>query len=153
MSIAESASRKSFIIVSFIVLVRIYFCRFVIFSEIPRLTTHGRWSDMLLINMEDEMATCFLWGVLQNIWSIRLHECLASLVGKVILGKKLFVHIKSKNSPNLSRSEIFSKFILKSPAIAVYVFSLWSISMIGESYDNAMGIWKFDRVYQQQVHS
>ena len=41
-SIAESASRKSFIIVSFIVLVWVYFFHFVVFSEIPRLTTHGR---------------------------------------------------------------------------------------------------------------
>ena len=43
---------------------------------------------------------------------------------KSYFGKKLFVHIKSKNSPNLSRSEIFKKFILKSPTIAVYVFLL-----------------------------
>ena len=34
MSIAESASRKLFIIVSFIVLVRMYFIRFLIFSAI-----------------------------------------------------------------------------------------------------------------------
>ena len=104
-----------------------------VFSEIPRFTIHDRWSDIWLSIMEDEMATCFLWGVLQNIWSMRLQECLANLVGNVILGKKLFVHIKSKNSPNFSRSEICNKFILKSPTIAAYVFSLWSISIIGES--------------------
>ena len=53
----------------------------------------------------------------------------------VMLGKKLFVHIKSKNSPNFSRLEICNKFILKSPTIAAYLFSLWSISIIGESSD------------------
>ena len=81
------------------------------------------------------MVTCFLWGVLQNIWSMRLHECLANLVGKLILGKKLFVHIKSKKSPNFSRSEICNRFILKSPTIAAYVFSLWRIAIMGESSD------------------
>ena len=101
----------------------------------PRLTVHGRWSDMLLNIMEDKMDTCFLWGVLKNIWSMRLQECLANLVGKLILGKKLFVHIKSRKSPNLSRSEICNKFILKSPTIAAYVFSRWIISIIGESSD------------------
>ena len=135
MSISESSSLKLFMAVSLITLVRMYFCCFLLSSEIPRLTIHGRWSDTLLNIMLDEMATCFLWGVLQNIWSIRLHECLANLVGKVILGKKLFVHIKSRKSSNLSRSEICNRFILKSPTIAAYVFSRWSIFMIGESSD------------------
>ena len=86
--------------------------------------------------MEDEMVTCFfLWGVLQNIWSMRLHECLANLVGKLILGKKSFVHIKSKKSPNFSHLEIYNRFILKSPTIAAYVFSLWRIAMMGEDSD------------------
>ena len=66
---------------------------------------------------------------------MRLHECLANLVGKLILGKKLFVHIKSRKSPNFSRSEICNQFILKSPTIAAYVFSRWIISIIGESSD------------------
>ena len=118
-----------------IILVRTYFCCCLVFSEIHRLAIHGRWSEMLLNIMEDEMVTCFLWGVLQNIWSMRLHECLANLVGKLILGKKLLVHIKSKKSPNFSRSEICNRFMLKSPTIAAYVFSLWSISMMGESSD------------------
>ena len=133
MSISVSSWRKLFIAVSLIALDLTYFFRFIVFSEIPRFTIHGRWSDIWLSIMEDEMATCFLWGVLQNIRSMRLQECLANLVGNVILGKKLFVHIKSKNSPNFSRSEMCNKFILKSPTIAAYVFSLWSISIIGES--------------------
>ena len=135
MSISESSSRNMFIAASLIALVRTYFCRFLVFSEMPKLTIQGRWSDNWLSIMEDEMDTCFLCGVLQNTWSIRLHECLANLVGNVIFGKKLLVHIKSKNSPNFSRSEICNRFILKSPTIAAYVFSLWSISIIGESYD------------------
>ena len=86
--------------------------------------------------MEDEMVTCFLWGVLQNILSMRPHECLANLVGKRILGKKLFVHIKSKKSQNFSRSEICNRFILNSPTIiASYVFSLWRMAIMGESSD------------------
>ena len=40
-----------------------------------------------------------------------------------ILGNKLFVHIKSRKSPNFSRSEICNKSILKSPTIAAYEFS------------------------------
>ena len=109
--------------VSLITRVRTYFCCFVECSEMPKLTVHGRWSDMLLNIMEDEMDTCFLWGVLKIIWSMRLQECLANLVGRLVLRKKLFVHIKSRKSTNFSRSEICNKFILKSPTIAAYVFS------------------------------
>ena len=135
MSISVSSLLKLFMVVSLITLVRTYFCCFVVCSEMPRLTVHGRWSDMLLNIMEDEMDTCFLWGVLKNIWSMRLQECLANLVGELILGKKFFVHIKSRKSPNFSRSEICIKFILKSPTIAAYVFSRWILSIIGESSD------------------
>ena len=120
-SISESSSRKLFIVVSLITLVRTYCCCCLVFSEIHRLAIHGRWSEMLLNIMEDEMATCFLWGVLQNIWSMRLHECLANLVGKLILGKKLLVHIKSKKSPTFSRSEICNGFM--SPTIITWIKS------------------------------
>ena len=41
---------------------------------------------------------------------------------KAYFGKKLLVHIKSKKSPNFSRSEICFRFMLKSPTIAAYVF-------------------------------
>ena len=132
MSISESSSRNMFIAASLIALVRTYFCPFLVFSEMPKLTIQDRWFDNGLSIFEDEMDTC---GVLQNTWSIRLHECLAKLVGNVIFGKKLLMHIKSKNSPNFSRSEICNRFILKSPTIAAYVFSLWSISIIGKSSD------------------
>ena len=115
-------------------LFRTNFCCCLVFSEIHRLAIHGRWSEMLLKIMEDEMVTCFLWGVLQNIWSTRLHECLTHLVGKLILRKKLFVHIKS-NKSNFSRSKIWNRFILKSPSIAAYVFSLWRIAIMEESSD------------------
>ena len=37
----------------------------------------------------------FLCGVLQNIWSMRLHECLANLVGKLILGKNVISKMAS----------------------------------------------------------
>ena len=76
--------------------------------------------------------------VLQNIWSIRLHLRFVNLVGKVILGEKLVMHITSKNSPNLSRSEIFNKFILKSLTISVYLFSLWRIFIIGRPWDDLL---------------
>ena len=125
MSILESSSRNMFIAAPLIALVRTYFCLFVVFSEMPKLTIQGRWSDNWLRSMGDEMDTCcfFMWSF-QNTSSTRLHECLANLVGNDIFGKKLLVHIKSKNSPNFSRSEICNRFILKSPTIAAYVFSL-----------------------------
>ena len=55
--------------------------------------------------------------------------------GRKNLGKKLFVHMKSKKSPIFSRSEICSRFMLISSTIAAYVFSPWSISIMGESSD------------------
>ena len=48
--------------------------------------------------MDDEISSCSLRGTLQNVWSMRLDVRFAQRVGSVILGKKLLVHIKSKNS-------------------------------------------------------
>ena len=59
MSISVSSWRKLFIAVSLIALDLTYFFRFIVFSEIPRFTIHGRWSDIWLSIMEDEMARCF----------------------------------------------------------------------------------------------
>ena len=152
MSISVSSWRKLFIAVSLIALDLTYFFRFIVFSEMPRFTIHGRWSDIWLYN-GGWNGYVFLWGVLQNIWSMRLQECLANLVGNVILGKKLFVHIKSKNSPNFSRSEICNKFILKSPTIAAYVFSLWSISIIGETTNSeVLTLLTIDRFLPLKFH-
>ena len=139
MSISVSSWRKLFIAVSLIALDLTYFFRFIVFSEIPRFTIHGRWSDIWLGIMEDEMTMCLSWGVLQNIWSMRLQECLANLVWNVILGKKLFVHIKSKNSPNFSRSEICNKFTLFAlkylrVRFEVFTCSLWSIYVFALKY-------------------
>ena len=49
------------------------------------------------------LATCFM----QIILSIRLCKSLENLVGKVIMGKKLFMQINWKSSPHISRSEFF----------------------------------------------
>ena len=54
-------------------------------------------------------------------------------MGSVIFGKKLLVHIISKNSLNFSRSLICNRFILKSPTTVAYLFSLCNKSIIGES--------------------
>ena len=61
MSISFSSWRKLFIAVSLITLVLTYFFRFIVFSEIPRFTTHDRWFAIWLSIMEDEVATC-LYG-------------------------------------------------------------------------------------------
>ena len=44
---------------------------------------------MLLNIIEDAMLIRSFCGILQNIWSTRLHERLANLVGRVIFGKKI----------------------------------------------------------------
>ena len=72
--------KSFFIAVSLIILVRKYFCCCLVYSEIHRLAIHSWWSVMLLNIMEDEMVMCFLWVVLQNIWSMRLHECLDNML-------------------------------------------------------------------------
>ena len=71
-------------------------------------------------------------GNLQNIWSIKLQDFLANLVGKVILGRKPLTHIKSKKSPNFSLSWICKRFILKSPTIKPWDIFLEILSTIGE---------------------
>ena len=53
--------------------------------------------------------------------------------GNRILGKKLLVHIISKNSLNFSRSLICNRFILKSPTTVAYLFLLCNKLIIGES--------------------
>ena len=57
MSILESSSRNMFIAASLIALVRTYFYGFLVFSEMPKLTMQGRWSDNWLSIMEDEMVS------------------------------------------------------------------------------------------------
>ena len=77
----------------------------------------------------------FVWskcGDLQNIWSMRVPDFFELRVGRVILGKKLLVHFRSKNSSTFSVSFICKIFILKSPTIAAYLFSFWSVLIMGE---------------------
>ena len=93
--------------------------RGIVFSDIPRLTIHDSiWRTK---------RTCVFIRSFREYLIGGLHIGQANLVGKFIFGRKLFVHIKSKNLPNLSRSECFNKFISKSLTIASYVFSPWSI--------------------------
>ena len=63
---------------------------------------------------------------------MRVQDFFELRVGRVILGKKLLVHIRSKNSSNFSLSFICKRFILKSPTIAAYLFSFCSVLIIGE---------------------
>ena len=75
------------------------------------LVTHGQWSDMRDFTTIGANVKLGL-GNLQYIWSIKLQDFLANLEGRVILGNKPCVHIKSRNSPYFSLFCIFSKSIL-----------------------------------------
>ena len=72
-------------------------------------------------------------GNRQNIWSIKLHDFLANLVGRVIFRRKPFTHIKSKKSPNFSLSWICNRFMLKSPTITPWDIFLENLSTTGEN--------------------
>ena len=103
--------------------------------RISSFTRHGKWSEILLIIIDEEM---FVWSKcyeLQTIWSMRVQDFFELRVGRVILGKKLLVHIRSKNSSNFSLSFICKRFILKSPTIAAYLFSFWSVLIIDKFLD------------------
>ena len=62
------------------------------------LVKHGQWSDMRDFTTIGANVKLGLRS-LQYIWSIKLQYFLANLEGKVILGNKPCVHIKSINSP------------------------------------------------------
>ena len=57
--------------------------------------------------------------------------CFAYLVGKVILGRKLFVQNISNTFVYFSRSAIFNKSTLKSPTIIFVVFSFPNLLISG----------------------
>ena len=50
-----------------------------------------------IIIIDEEMFVWSKCGNLQNIWSMRVQDFFELRVGRVILGKKLLVHIRSKN--------------------------------------------------------
>ena len=112
----------------------IYLGLFGLSLRISSFTRHGKWSEILLIIIDEEMFVWSKCGNLQNIWSMRVQDFFELRVGRVILGKKLLVHIRSKNSSNLSLSFICKRFILKSWTIAAYLFSFWSVLIMGEIF-------------------
>ena len=56
----------------------------------------GKWSEMLLIMIAEEIFAWSRCGDLQTIWSMRVQDRFELRVGRVIFGKKLLVHVRSK---------------------------------------------------------
>ena len=57
--------------------------------RILSFTTHGKWSEMLLIMIAEEIFAWSKCGNLQNIWSMRVQDRFLLRVGRVIFGKKI----------------------------------------------------------------
>ena len=80
-------------------------------------------------------------GDLQNIWSMRVQDFFALRVGRVILGKKILVHIKAKNSLNFSLSFICKGFILKSADYcSIFIFLLEWVNYGRNLFDKSLDI-------------
>ena len=94
---------------------------------------HGKWSEMLLIMIAEEIFAWSKCGNLQNIWSMRVQDRFELRVGRVIFGQKLLVHIRSKNSSNFSLSFICRRFKLIEIADyrGIFIF-LWSVLIMGD---------------------
>ena len=131
MSDERSSTLKLWVAASNMTRFCIYLGLFGLSLRISNFTRHGKWSEILLIIIDEEMFVWSKCGDLQNIWSMRIQDFFELRVGRVILGKIILVHIRSKNSSNLSLSFIYKRFILKSPTIAAYLFSFWSVLIMG----------------------
>ena len=72
---------------------------------------------------------------LQNALSISVQLCAVVLVGRVMLGNKLYPSIRSRNSPKCSKlhSLIFSRLILKSPISMLSALPSQSLDKMGSS--------------------
>ena len=66
-----------------------YLGRFGLSFRILSFTTHGKWSEMLLIMIAEEIFAWSKCGNLQNIWSMRVQDRFLLRVGRVIFGKKI----------------------------------------------------------------
>ena len=66
-----------------------YLGRFGLSFRILSFTTHGKWSEMLLIMIAEEIFAWSKCGNLQNIWSMRVQDRFVLRVGRVIFGKKI----------------------------------------------------------------
>ena len=132
MSEERSSSLKLWVAASDMTRFCIYLGLFGLSFRISSFTRHGKWSEIVLIIIDEEMFVWSKCGDLQNIWSKKVQDFFELRVGRVILGKKLLVHIRSKNRSNFSLSFICKRFLLKSPTIAAYLFSFWSELIMGE---------------------
>ena len=98
----RSSSLKLWVAASDMILFCMYLGRFGLSFRISSFTKHGKWYEMLLIMIAEEIFAWSKCGNLQNIWSMRVQDRFELRVGRVIFGKKLLVHIRSKNSSNFS---------------------------------------------------
>ena len=109
-------------------LVLTYFSGSCFLFRILKLTTQGKWSDIALDTIDVKKSVRSLKGTLEHIWSIKRCARFVMRVGRVIVAKKLLVHIKSKISTYFSRSFICNNFILKS--ISSINFSMFLLLLL-----------------------
>ena len=66
-----------------------YLGRFGLSFRISSFTKHGKWSEMLLIMIAEEIFAWSKCGNLQNIWSMRVQDRFELRVWRFIFGKKI----------------------------------------------------------------
>ena len=71
-----------------------------------KLRKQGKWSD-ILVQMIPASDAMLLWDKLQNMLSISEQLFSPSLVGKVILGNRLWPNNMSRNLPKWSLLQVF----------------------------------------------
>ena len=70
----------------------IYLGLFGLSLRISSFTRRGKWSEIVLIIIDEEMFVWSVCGDLQNIWSMRVQDLFKLRVGRVILGKNIGTH-------------------------------------------------------------
>ena len=88
MSDERSSSLKLWVAASDMTRFCIYVGLFGLALRISSFTRHGKWSEILLIIIDEEMFVWSKCGDLQNIWSMRVQDFSGLRVGRVILGKQ-----------------------------------------------------------------
>ena len=110
MSEERSSSLKLWVAVSDMTRFCIYLGLCGLSLRISSFTNHGKWSEISLLIIDEEMFVWSKCGDLQNIWSMRAQYFFDLRVGRVILGK-IYWYPSDKKTHQISLFHLLIKYL------------------------------------------
>ena len=99
--------------------------------RISNFTVHGIWSEMLLILIAEGIV-CVIWSAVncRTFYQCEYKNAL-SCAWEVIFGKNYW-YPSNRKTRQISLSFFCNRFILKSPTVVAYLFSVGSVLIMGD---------------------